>query len=104
MVKAQSTLGANRKFGEALDPLKRVAAARPDDVDALYILGNTQLMAGTHEDAIKTLNQVLVLDPSHSEARERLRVSSLRRDLLPKLGQYQREVEENPRSITSCKI
>ena len=91
-------LRANRKFQEAIEPLKRVVAARPNDVDALYILGNTQLMAGTHDDAIKTLNQVLVLDPSHSEARERLRVSSVRKNLLPKLDQYRQNAEENPRS------
>lgn len=88
----------NRKFVEAVEPLKRVAAARPNDVDALYLLGNTQLMAGTYDAAIKTLNQVLVLDPAHSEARERLRVASVRKNLAPELDEQRRQVAENPQS------
>jgi tetratricopeptide (TPR) repeat protein len=91
-------LRANQKFREAIEPLQRVVAARPNDVDALYILGNTQLMAGTYDDAIKTLNQVLVLDPSHSEARERLRVSSLRKTSSLELEKYKQQVAENPDS------
>jgi tetratricopeptide (TPR) repeat protein len=91
-------LRANQKFGDAIAPLKRVAAARPNEVEILYLLGNTQLMAGKHEDAIKTLNQVLVLDPSHSEARERLRVSSVRNNLWPQMQRMQQEVAERPDS------
>jgi tetratricopeptide (TPR) repeat protein len=76
--------------------LKRVAAARPDDVEAWYLLGNTQLMAGKHDDAIKTLNKVLVMDPSHSEAQERLRVSTVRKNLWPHFQRQKQEVEEQP--------
>lgn len=90
-------LRANQKFKDAVDPLKRVVAARPDDVELLYLLGNTQLMAGKHNDAIKTLNRVLVLDPNHSEARERLRVSSIRKDM-PNLDLLRQQIEDNPRS------
>jgi tetratricopeptide (TPR) repeat protein len=91
-------LRANKKFVEAVEPLKRVVAGRPNDVEALYLLGNTQLMAGTYDDAITTLNQVLVLDPSHSEARERLRVSSLRKTSSLELEKYKQQVAENPKS------
>lgn len=90
-------LRSNQKFGDAVAVLKRVAAARPNEVETLYLLGNTQLMAGKHEDAIKTLNQVLVLDPSHAEARERLRVSSIRQNM-PNLDHLRQQIADNPRS------
>ena len=89
---------ANRKYSEAIDPLRRVVNARPDDVDAMYLLGNTLLMAGKYDQAIKTLSQVLVSRPDHSEARERLRVASARKDLLPKLEQFRQRVAQEPNS------
>ena len=88
----------NRKFVEAIEPLKKVVAARPDDVKVLYVLGNTYLMAGKYDDAIQTLSKVLVMDPDHSEARERLRVSSVRKDLFPKLEALKQNVVHRPES------
>ena len=55
-------------------------------------------MAGKYDDAIKTLNRVLILDPNHQEARERLRVSSVRKNLLPKLAQSQQQLRDEPQS------
>ena len=97
MLELGHVLRSNQKFGDAVGVLKRVVAARPNEVETLYLLGNTQLMAGKHEDAIKTLNQVLVLDPSHAEARERLRVSSIRQNM-PNLDRLRQQIEDNPRS------
>lgn len=94
-------LRENRNFVDAIEPLKKVVAARPDDVNALYVLGNTYLMAGKYDDAIQTLNQVLVMDPDHSEARERLRVSSVRKNLWPKLEALKQNVVQRPESHTA---
>lgn len=54
-------------------------------------------MATKYDKAIKVLNQVLVLQPDHAEARERLRVSTARKNLLPRLFSLRQQVEENPR-------
>src|SRR5215470_2786107 len=91
----------NSKFVEAIEPLKKVVAARPNDVNALYLLGNTYLMAAKFDDAIQTLNQVLVMDPNHSEARERVRVSSVRKNLFPKLEGLKQNVAQHPESATA---
>jgi tetratricopeptide (TPR) repeat protein len=42
------------------------------------------------------LNRVLVLQPSHEEARERLRVASARKNLLPTVDDLKRRVLEDP--------
>ena len=76
--------------------MKKVVASNPDDADELYLLGNTQLMAGKYDDAIKTLSRVLVLDPGHDEARERLRVSSLRKNLFPQLEGMEKRIRDEP--------
>ncbi|HSE21312.1 MAG TPA: tetratricopeptide repeat protein [Pyrinomonadaceae bacterium] len=97
ILKALGTaLRANRKYIDAIEPLKKVSTSHPDDVDDLYLLGNTYLMAGRYDDAIKTLNRVLVLQPSHEEARERLRVASARKNLLPTVDDLKRRVLEDP--------
>lgn len=94
-------LRKNSKFAEAIEPLKKVVAARPDDVNALYVLGNTYLMAGKYDEAIQTLSQVLVMAPDHSEARERLRVSSVRKNLLPQLEELKQNVVQRPESASA---
>src|SRR6185503_6732249 len=83
---------------EAVEPLLKVVHASPNDVEAQYLLGNTYLMAGKYDNAIETLNQVLVLQPDHQEARERLRVASVRKNLVPRLDSYRQRVAENPSS------
>ncbi|MFN2407114.1 MAG: tetratricopeptide repeat protein [Pyrinomonadaceae bacterium] len=91
----------NLKFAEAIEPLKRVSDAHPDDVGDLYLLGNTYLMAQKYDEAIKTLSRVLVLQPTHADARDRLRVANARKNLLPKLDQYKNEALENPRKASA---
>lgn len=91
----------NRKFAEAIEPLKRVSNAHPDEVGDLYVLGNTYLMAQEYDDAIKTLSRVLVLQPNHEDARDRLRVANARKNLLPKLGQYKNDALENPQKAAA---
>lgn len=91
-------LRANAKFSEAIDPIRKVVAAQPENVEVLYLLGNTYLMATKYDEAIETLNKVLVLEPSHSEARERLRVSSARKNLSPRLESIRQEVVQEPES------
>lgn len=86
----------NGKFVEAIEPLKRVSSAHPDDVGDLYLLGNTYLMAQEYDKAIKTLSRVLVLQPGHADARDRLRVANGRKNLLLKLDQYKSDAVENP--------
>jgi tetratricopeptide (TPR) repeat protein len=73
-----------------------VSAAHPDDVNDLYLLGNTYLMAQQYDDAIKTLSRVLVLQPAHEDARDRLRAANARKNLFPKLDQYKNEAAQNP--------
>jgi hypothetical protein len=58
-------------------------------------------MAAKFDDAIQTLNQVLVMDPNHSEARERLRVSSVRKNLLPKLEALKQNAAQHPESAAA---
>ena len=94
-------LRANLKFVEAIEPLKRVSDARPNEVEDLYLLGNTYLMAQKYDQAIKTLSRVLVLQPSHADARDRLRVAGARKNLLPKLDQYKRDASENPQQASA---
>jgi tetratricopeptide (TPR) repeat protein len=55
-------------------------------------------MATRYDEAIKVLNQVLVLQPDHSEARERLRVSTVRKNLMPRLYSLRQQAEENPQN------
>ena len=81
---------------EAVDPLRQVARAQPNNVEAQYLLGNTLLMANKLDEAIKTLSAVLVMQPDHSEARERLRVASVRKNLLPQLDGLRQQVAQNP--------
>jgi tetratricopeptide (TPR) repeat protein len=88
----------NLKYAEAIEPLKRVSNAHPDDVGDLYLLGNTYLMAQEYDNAIKTLSRVLVLQPNHTDAQDRLRVANARKNLLPKLDQYKNAALENPRN------
>jgi tetratricopeptide (TPR) repeat protein len=88
----------NLKYAEAIEPLKRVSNAHPDDVGDLYLLGNTYLMAQEYDNAIKTLSRVLVLQPNHADAQDRLRVANARKNLLPKLDQYKNAALENPRN------
>jgi tetratricopeptide (TPR) repeat protein len=78
--------------------LKKVSASHPDDADDLYLLGNTYLMAGEYDGAIKTLNRVLELQPNHEEARERLRVSWARKNGLPRFEELKRLVREDPQN------
>ena len=96
-----AALRNNRKFVEAIEPLKRVSNAHPDDVGDLYLLGNTYLMAQEYDEAIKTLSRVLVLQPNHEDARDRLRVAGARKNLLPKLDQYRNDALENPEKASS---
>lgn len=91
----------NQKFAEAIEPLKKVSNAHPDDVSDLYLLGNTYLMAQQYDDAIKTLSRVLVLDPTHEDARDRLRAANGRKNLFPKLDQYKQDALENPQNATA---
>jgi tetratricopeptide (TPR) repeat protein len=91
----------NGKFVEAIEPLKRVLSAHPDDVGDLYLLGNTYLMAQQFDEAIKTLSRVLVLQPNHADARDRLRVANARKNLLPKLDQYKNDALENPQKASA---
>lgn len=91
----------NLKFAEAIEPLKRVSDAHRDDVVDLYLLGNTYLMAQKYDDAIKTLSRVLVLQPGHEDARDRLRVANARKNLLPKLDQYKNDALENPQNASA---
>jgi tetratricopeptide (TPR) repeat protein len=78
-----------------------VSTAHPDDVNDLYLLGNTYLMAQQYDDAIKTLSRVLVLQPAHEDARDRLRVANTRKNLLPKLDQYKNEAAQNPEKASA---
>ena len=41
------------------------------------------------------------MDPDHSEARERLRVSSVRKNLLPKLDSLKQNVVQRPESAAA---
>jgi tetratricopeptide (TPR) repeat protein len=91
----------NLKYAEAIEPLKRVSNAHPDDVGDLYLLGNTYLMAEKYDEAIKTLSRVLVLQPTHADARDRLRVANARKNLLPKLDHYKNDALENPQKASA---
>lgn len=91
----------NLKFVEAIEPLKRVSDSHPGDVEELYLLGNTYLMAQKYDEAIKTLSRVLVLQPNHADAQDRLRVASVRKNLFPKLDQYKSDAAENPQQASS---
>ena len=95
-----TALRENRKYSEAIEPLKKVSASHPDDADDLYLLGNTLLMAGEYDAAIKTLNRVLVLRPDHEEARERLRVSFARKNILPRMEEIKRELRDDPQNAS----
>src|SRR5262245_15220746 len=88
----------NLKYKDAIEPLKKASASHPDDADDLYLLGNTYLMAGEYDHAIKTLNRVLELQPNHGEARERLRVSLVRKNMLPRFEELKRLVREDPQN------
>jgi tetratricopeptide (TPR) repeat protein len=96
-----TALRNNLKFAEAIEPLKRVSDAHRDDVGDLYLLGNTYLMAQKYDEAIKTLSRVLVLQPTHADARDRLRVANERKNLLPKLDQYKNDALENPQKASA---
>lgn len=89
-------LRENRKYIEAIEPLRRVVQLRPDDAESLYLLGNTYLMAQKNDEAIATLSKVLEMKPEHVDARDRLRAASARKQLRPRLEQYKREVADNP--------
>lgn len=94
-------LRENGKFVEAIEPLKKVSDAHPNDVGDLYLLGNTYLMAQKYDEAIKTLSRVLVLQPDHADARDRLRVANGRKGLSLRLDQYKSEASENPRNASA---
>jgi tetratricopeptide (TPR) repeat protein len=91
----------NLKFVEAIEPLKRVSSAHPDDVNDLYLLGNTYLMAQEYDEAIKTLSRVLVLQPSHEDTRDKLRIANVRKNLSLKLDQYKKDALENPQNASA---
>ena len=71
---------------------------QPEDAEMQYLLGNTYLMAGKYDEAIKTLNKVLVLNPDHVDARDRLRAASARKNLLPQLELFKQRVADEPLS------
>ena len=58
-------------------------------------------MAQKYDEAIKTLSRVLVLQPTHADAQDRLRLANARKDLLPKLDQYKNDALENPRKASA---
>lgn len=58
-------------------------------------------MAQKYDEAIKILSRVLVLQPEHADARDRLRVSNARKDLSLKLDLYKREAIENPQNASA---
>ena len=91
----------NLKFAEAIEPLKRVSNAHPDEAGDLYLLGNTYLMAQEYDEAIKTLSRVLVLQPTHADAQDRLRVANARKHLSLKLPQYKNDALENPQKASA---
>jgi len=53
-------------------------------------------MAGKFDDAIKIFSEVLALQPEHSEARERLRVASARKDEASKLELFRQRAAQEP--------
>jgi tetratricopeptide (TPR) repeat protein len=58
-------------------------------------------MASKFDDAIQTLSQVLVMDPDHSEARERLRVSTVRKNLWPRLEALKQNAAHHPENAAA---
>ena len=58
-------------------------------------------MAQQYDEAIKTLSRVLVLQPSHFDAQDRLRVANARKTLLPKLDLYKNDALENPQKASA---
>jgi len=101
IAKYGAALRDNLKYVEAIEPLKRVSDSHPDEEEDLYLLGNTYLMAQKYDEAIRTLSRVLVLQPNHVDARDRLRVANVRKDLLPKLDQYKSDASENPQKASA---
>lgn len=60
---------ASRTLQEQLAGLEERARANPGDKNLLLELAETYIYTGRHEEAIKTYEQVLVLDPAETEAR-----------------------------------
>ena len=61
-------------------------------------LGNAFALKGEYDNAIKTLSRVLELQPNHEEARERLRVSLVRKNMMPRFEELKRLVLEDPQN------
>ena len=51
---------------EALNMLNQVLEAQPKHIKALYIKGKVLIQTGETEEAIKTLNKSLQLDPANT--------------------------------------
>lgn len=76
--------------------MQHIVQLRPDDVDSLYLLGNTYLMAQKYDEAITTLTKVVEMNPDHADARDRLRAATARKRMRPMLDEYKKYVAERP--------
>ena len=84
-----------------MEPLLQLVSLQPSEPESHYFLGNTYMMAGKFDEAIKSFNKVLLLKPDHTVARERIQVATTRKHLAPKLEAYRRNVAENPRKAAA---
>ena len=55
---------------KAMHYFDRSLAARPDDIEALYLKANIHVHLAEHEDALKCCRHILKLDPQHLEAQQ----------------------------------
>jgi tetratricopeptide (TPR) repeat protein len=63
---------AQFKYGEAKGYLEKVLAVKPDDADALNLMGFTERKLGDPGQSLEYYNKALVLNPKHLGANEYL--------------------------------
>ena len=68
---AQGAIAQNDYKG-AMDHLKNVIAAKPDDADALNLMGFSERKIGEMDESLEYYNKALALNPNHLGANEYL--------------------------------
>jgi tetratricopeptide (TPR) repeat protein len=96
VIKAATIMSIQLRLMACILALAAITVAQePKTVSGYIQTAVAYQRAGKHRE---TLSQVLVMDPDHSEARERLRVSTVRKNLFPPLETLKRNVVERPES------
>jgi predicted O-linked N-acetylglucosamine transferase (SPINDLY family) len=80
------------------EAIYRQALARdPNDIDAIYNLGNALLEAGAHNEAIKCYQRVIQLKPDHADAHHNLGAVLKRKGRLDQaIESYRRAIQFKP--------